>query len=147
VQISANFTLSEWSRSQLAARRGINNMIPESAIEAIFEMTRDVLQPVRDHFKKPVFISSGYRCTVLNTAVGGAKGSQHQARDRDCAADFEVFGVPNEELARWIRDNCPHDQLILEFYDPAKGPNSGWVHCSYRLPEDRNRRQFFGVTT
>jgi len=68
-------------------------------------------------------------------AIGGSSLSQHT---RGEAADFEVPGVPNLEVARWIRDNLVFDQLILEFYRPGQ-PNSGWVHCSYRI--DRARRE------
>ena len=53
-------------------------------------------------------------------------------------ADFEVAGVDNYDLAIWIQDNLNFDQLILECYDQAKGPNSGWVHVSFvGQPENR----------
>jgi hypothetical protein len=46
------------------------------------------------------------------------------------AADFEISGVPNYELAKWVKDNLKYKQLILEFYTPGV-PDSGWVHVSY----------------
>ena len=52
------------------------------------------------------------------------------------AADFEVPGVSNHELAAWVRDNLDYDQLILEFYTPGQ-PNSGWVHCSIKAEGNR----------
>jgi hypothetical protein len=54
------------------------------------------------------------------------------------AADFEVPGISNMELAQWIIDNLDYDQLILEFYDDVD-PRSGWVHCSY--VENPNRKK------
>lgn len=48
------------------------------------------------------------------------------------AADFEINGLSNKELATWVYKNCDFDQIILEFHDPEGDPNSGWVHCSYR---------------
>jgi hypothetical protein len=48
---------------------------------------------------------------------------------RGQAVDFEVPGVSNYELAKWISENLIYDQLILENYTPGQ-PNSGWVHCS-----------------
>ena len=55
------------------------------------------------------------------------------------AADFEVMGTDNAELADWINKNLDYDQLILEFYTPGE-PNSGWIHCSYT--PDQPRKQF-----
>ena len=52
--------------------------------------------------------------------------------------DFEVPGIPNKELALWVKDNCAFDQLILEFYKEGI-PDSGWVHCSYTI--DRENRK------
>jgi hypothetical protein len=85
------------------------------------------LQPVRDHFGMAVVISSGYRCPLLNKEVSKSQNSQHLY---GLAADFEIPGVSNRDIALWIQQNLVYDQLILEFHDP-KDPNSGWVHCSY----------------
>src|SRR5690606_32172476 len=81
--------------------------------------------------------SSGYRSHALNVAIGGSKSSQHC---RGEAADFEVPGVPNRTLARWIEKRLEFDQLILEFYR-AEVPGSGWVHCSYVAPPRICRRE------
>ena len=54
-------------------------------------------------------------------------------------ADFEIFGLPNSELAKYIIENLDFDQLILEYHNPEE-PNSGWIHCSYKNTED-NRKQ------
>tara|TARA_B110000196_G_C20631081_1_gene424061 strand:- start:184 stop:537 length:354 start_codon:yes stop_codon:yes gene_type:complete len=96
-----------------------------------------ILQPVRDHYGKVVRVNSGYRSPTLNTAVGGSKTSQHCNGE---AVDFEIDGLPNVELATWVRDHLDFDQLILEFFNPAEGPNSGWVHCSYRK-DGTNRKK------
>ena len=84
------------------------------------------LQPIRDEFGKAVVISSGYRSPELCEAIGSSSKSQHA---RGEAADFEIMGVDNMQLAMWINKNTDFDQLILEFYEPGD-PNSGWVHCS-----------------
>jgi len=67
--------------------------------------------------------------------VGGSDRSQHCHGQ---AADFESYSVSNPDLAEWIRDNLEFDQLILEFYN-GKDPNSGWVHCSYNLMDNRKK--------
>jgi hypothetical protein len=80
-------------------------------------------------------ISSGYRSPELCEAIGSSSKSQHAKGE---AADFEIPGVDNKELASWISKNCDFDQLILEFYDGVD-PNSGWVHCSASM--SRSRKQ------
>lgn len=137
MELSANFTLNELVKSQTAARRGIENTPSGDEIAALRAVTANVLQPVRDRFARPVRVSSGYRCAALCLAIGSTATSQHT---KGQAADFEVPGVPNPEVAAYIRDNLDYDQLILEFHEPDKGPDSGWVHCSY-IDADTNRRQ------
>ena len=95
-------------------------------VENLIHLAETVLQPIRDHFGKPVVISSGYRSPELCEAIGSSTKSQHA---RGEAADFEIMGVDNMQLAMWINKNTDFDQLILEFYEPGD-PNSGWVHCS-----------------
>ena len=128
MRLTANFTLAEFEKSQAATRLGIPNSVPEDKILSLQALAENVLQPVRDHFG-PVIITSGYRSPELNEAIGGSSTSQHSQAE---AADFEVIGVSNKEVAHWIADNCLFDQLILEFYTPGD-PNSGWVHCSFDL--------------
>ena len=57
------------------------------------------------------------------------------------AADFEIFGTPNNEIANWIRNNLIFDQLILEYWNSDE-PNSGWVHVSYDPDFNQNRKQY-----
>lgn len=129
-QLSEHFHLSEFTRSQTAARRRIDNTPPAEAVEALRALCVNVLEPVRVHFARPVMISSGYRSPALNRAIGGAPSSQHSKGE---AADFEIPGVSNAEVCRWMHRNLNYDQLILEFYTPGQ-PNSGWVHVSWRVP-------------
>jgi zinc D-Ala-D-Ala carboxypeptidase len=84
-------------------------------------------------------VSSGFRDEVLNNALGGSKSSQHCL---GMAADIEIFDVPNNELSDWIKENLMFDQLILEYFDPADGPNSGWVHVSYNPTISLNRKEY-----
>ena len=126
MKLSKNFSLSELTKSQTATRKGISNEPSTEHVENLIHLAESVLQPVRDHFGKPVMISSGYRSPELCEAIGSSTKSQHA---RGEAADFEIPGVDNMQLATWINKNTDFDQLILEFYEPGD-PNSGWVHCS-----------------
>ena len=101
-----------------------------------------ICQPVRDHFGKVVGINSGYRSPELNTAVGGSKTSQHCNGQ---AADFEIQGLANYDLAKWVEANLIYDQLILEFYTPGGDPNSGWVHCSYNAQGENRKKSMTAV--
>ena len=126
MKLSKNFTLSELTKSQTAVRKNIKNEPSTAHVENLIHLAETVLQPIRDHFGKPVVISSGYRSPELCEAIGSSSKSQHA---RGEAADFEIMGVDNMQLAMWINKNTDFDQLILEFYEPGD-PNSGLVHCS-----------------
>jgi zinc D-Ala-D-Ala carboxypeptidase len=126
MRLSQNFTLDELTKSSTALRHGIENIPRQIDVESLAALVENVLQPVRDHHG-PVIVSSGYRCPELNTKIGSKNTSQHV---RGQAADFEIMGRDNSEVAKWIYDNLDFDQLILEFYEAGQ-PRSGWVHCSY----------------
>jgi zinc D-Ala-D-Ala carboxypeptidase len=134
MKLSENFTMAEFTKSQTAERKGIDNTPEGDHLDAAVSLFENVVQPVRDHFG-PTVINSGYRSPELNEAVGGSSRSQHCKGE---AVDIEVPGVPNAELAVWIRDNLEFDQLILEFYTSGI-PDSGWVHVSYKA-DGSNRR-------
>ena len=132
MKLSPNFSLAEFTKSQTAERKGLDNIPSEDHLVAAQSLFLMVVQKVRDHFG-PTVINSGYRGPELNEAVGGSSKSQHCKGE---AVDIEVPGVPNATVAEWIRDNLDFDQLILEFYTPGI-PDSGWVHVSYKHDENR----------
>jgi zinc D-Ala-D-Ala carboxypeptidase len=127
MQLTANFSLHELTKSETALRMGFDNTPGDAETESLRLLCEKVLQPVRDHYGKGVKVNSGFRSPESNAAVGGSKTSDHC---KGQAADIEIPGVPNAELAQWIMDNLEYTQLILEFYTPGI-PDSGWVHVSY----------------
>jgi len=140
VKLSENFHLSEFTKSELAVRKGIDNSPTTAVIARLKLLTENILQPIRDAWGT-VTINSGYRSLALNAAIGGSSSSQHTKGE---AADFEVLGKDNKELAIWIRDHLAFDQLILEFYQDGDR-NSGWVHCSFH--PQVNRRSVLRAST
>tara|TARA_R110002012_G_scaffold33002_2_gene96968 strand:- start:1280 stop:1762 length:483 start_codon:yes stop_codon:yes gene_type:complete len=126
MNLSRNFSLQELTKSDTAIRKGIDNEPNADQIDKLKMLCEKVLQPVRDHFGR-VKVTSGFRSPELCVAIGSSLTSQHSKAE---AADFEVVGVDNAEVADWVRMNCETDQLILEFYTPGE-PNSGWIHASY----------------
>jgi len=135
MNLSRNFSLHELTKSDTAIRKGIDNNPSADQIDKLKALCENILQPVRDHFGR-VKVTSGFRSSELCVAIGSSANSQHAKAE---AADFEVMGTDNAELADWIHKNLEPDQLILEYYTPGE-PNSGWIHCSW-VPEDR-RAQF-----
>jgi hypothetical protein len=140
MNLSANFNLRELTRSDTADRLDIDNQPNEEQIESLRLLCENILQPVRDHFGKPVKINSGFRCPTLNQATGGSATSDHC---KGQACDFEIDGVSNPELAEWVSQNCKYTQLILEFYTQGQ-PNSGWVHASFN-PENLKCQELTAV--
>ena len=136
MSLSKNFSLEELTKSQTATRKGIDNTPSPEHQANLQSLCTAILQPIRDHFSKVVTVSSGYRSQELCLAIGSKTTSQHAKGE---AADFEIFGVSNKELADYIHEHLDYDQLILEYWKESD-PNSGWVHCSYS--EGNNRKQY-----
>lgn len=136
MKLSKNFKLKEFTRSATAERRGIDNhsMLTEKNLYNLEALCKNDLQPLRDHFKEPVLISSGFRCAALNGVVGGAKKSQHMYGE---AADiYSPFGAKRtREWYLWMVDNLVFDQLIWEVRHESK-----WIHVSYKATGP-NRQQ------
>jgi len=114
-------------KSETALRQNMDNTPGDAEIANLKVLCEKVLQPVREHYGKGVKVNSGFRHPNVNAAVGGSKTSDHC---KGQAADIEIPGVPNAELAEWIAANLDFTQVILEFYTQGI-PDSGWVHVSY----------------
>lgn len=127
MKLTNNFTLEELTKSETALRHDLDNTPTVEVVENLKTLAEKVLQPVRNHFARGVKVNSGYRAPEVNAAVGGSKTSDHC---KGMAADIEIPGLPNAELAEWIEANLEYTQVILEFYTQGV-PDSGWVHVSY----------------
>ena len=136
MKLSENFSLLELTKSQTAERKGIDNTPSPTHQDNLKSLCTRILQPVRDHFNRVVSVSSGYRSKELCVAIGSKTTSQHA---KGQAADFEIYGLSNKELADWINENLDYDQLILEYWK-EEDPNSGWIHCSHN--SEGNRKEY-----
>ena len=129
MNLSKNFLLAEMLKSQTAERMGIVNEPNADHIYNMVALAENILQPIRNEYG-PFIVSSGFRSPKLCEAIGSNSSSQHC---KGQAVDFEVPGISNFDLAEWVSDNLPFDQLILECFT---GGNTGWIHCSY-VPDGR----------
>lgn len=137
MQLTPNFRLAEFLRSDIAARRGVRIEASELVIKNLTLLCETVLQPIRDRLGKPLIITSGYRPIWLNTMVQGSRESAHLDGR---AADFRVLDLGQNEAFLEIRDmNLPIDQCITEF------PPDGWLHVSIPPAERRARGEYLAT--
>ena len=130
---SKYFTLEEMTASATAKRKGISNKPTPDIVAALQRLVTNVLDPLREEWGAPIIVTSGYRSVKLNTAVGGARGSQHtygQAADIRTVSDRPEDNRKLRDLL--IKLNLPFDQLIDEY-------NCDWLHVSYRAAGNRGQ--------
>jgi zinc D-Ala-D-Ala carboxypeptidase len=143
MQISKHLSLAEITRSDTAKRRGINNTPTPEHLENFKLLAEKVFEPIREHFKVPIHISSGYRSKALNTAIKGSLSSQHCSGEAiDIDMDGSANGVTNAQVFNYIKDNLNFDQLIWEFGTTS---NPDWVHVSYEST-GKQRKQILRAT-
>jgi len=136
VNLSEHFTLEEMLVSETAWRKGINNT-PSDAVVANLTRLAESLEQVRAIFGKPMIITSGYRCPLLNEAIGGAKNSAHT---RGLAADFIIPAIGNSYNIAYRITKYPDvrfDQLIYE---------GTWVHFGLAEGGEEPRDQLLTAT-
>ena len=129
MDLTANFTLEEFTKSTTAIRMGIDNSVTPEIIHNLQDLCIDVLQPLREWYGKPIRIASGYRSPALNSYIGGAGKSQHMKGE---AADIDTL-EDNCMLFDHILQALPYDQIIWEF--GKKVP--AWIHVSFRRNKNR----------
>ncbi len=130
MQLTNNFSLDELC----VTSTGIKNVPNEEQIKNLDKLAENVLQPIRDHFRTPIHIISGYRSPACNKAVGGAKNSDHL---KGMASDIDQPGhsrVTNKMIFDYIKENLEYRQLIWEFGDDN---NPAWVHVSYNENDNK----------
>jgi zinc D-Ala-D-Ala carboxypeptidase len=132
-RIGAHFWASEFLRSDIAVRKGLDNIPHATEMANIMNILGPGMQRVRDTLGTPVMITSGYRSPEVNAAVGGSRASQHT---QGLAADFisPAFGT-SRAVCKYLLERSSEirfDQLIYE---------GSWVHISFPLPGKQPRNE------
>ncbi len=128
MKLSKNLSLAEVVRSESAKRNGVDNTPTPEHLENLKKLANNIFQPIRDHFKKPIIISSGYRSEKLNRLVPGTSITSQHSQGEALDIDMDGTKITNKQVFDFIKNNLSFDQLIWEFGTDA---NPSWVHVSY----------------
>ena len=110
------FSYEELTKSITAKNKGIDNTPSIEIKKNLKALVDNILDPLREAYGKPITVTSGYRCPKLNTAVKGAKNSQHikgQAADINGVKDLRDENKKLFDLV--LKLKLPFDQLIDEY--------------------------------
>lgn len=120
------FALAELTHSDAAIRQHLDNTPDGTQTLNLLSLIRDILDPLREAWGRPIFINSGFRSAAVNKAVGGAKNSYHM---RGLAADITTGNsVDNRRLFTLIQKlGLPVGELIGAKYDFK------WLHVALKV--------------
>ena len=133
MKLSANFSLEEFTASETAERRRLDNSLPPELLMTA-QNTAEMMEKIRAVLgDNPIIITSGYRSPEVNRAIGSGDSSDHI---KAMAVDFKcpAYGTPKAvalHLADKI-DSLGIGQLIAEY--------SQWIHVSTRKPSKEINR-------
>ena len=130
------FTINELCKSETASKHKIDNTPSAEIIANLTALVDNILDPLREAWGRPIIVTSGYRCEVLNKLVGGVPTSQHKQGQ---AADISAGSIEDNkklfDLA--IKLKLPFDQIIDEY-------GYKWVHISYSSTRRRGNIRHLG---
>jgi len=137
MKLTKNFTVEELTKSDIAARKNIDNTPDKKSMANLTELAETVLQPIRDAWKKPIVVNSGFRCYRLNRAERGAQYSDHRY---GAAADIHThtnYPKDNEKLFNLIVKLAEEGKIscrqIIDEYDYK------WIHVSINHAEKEHQ--------
>ena len=125
------FTIKELSHSETANRKGIDNTPTGDVVVSMTTLINECLDPVRELYGKPITVTSGFRCPILNKAVGGVNSSQHVKGE---AAD--LVGRNDDETRKIFETAKAFGQFDQLLYEKNSKGNI-WVHISYKASGNR----------
>lgn len=132
MQLSENFTLEEFTTSQTALSKRIRNIPGPREIANLNKLCSQILQPIRNRIDMAIHVTSGFRCPVLNKAIGGENTSQHLTGE---AADIVCYD--NKLLWKVIIEMIRRKEIVVGQLINEK--NLSWIHISLPNPSHTNQ--------
>ena len=136
-QISKNFKLSEFIKSETADKNKIDNTPSEEIIKNIELLVTSLLQPLRDKVSYAFHINSGFRCDELNKKVNGSKTSAHL---QGLAADITLG---SKQLNKILYDEIRKGKY--DFHQAINEKNYSWIHLGIKKDNIGNKHQMFNL--
>lgn len=127
-----NFSIKELIHSDIAHQNNINNTPNIEQCDNLLNLIFYVLQPIRDKIKKPITVTSGFRCPKVNFFCGGAVNSNHL---KGCAADIIPAGNNFKEIYDYVVNNLDYDECFIETNSKGKK----WLHIAYVKGQNRKK--------
>ena len=114
LKLSEHFTLGEFIRSDKAFGQKIimQYVHQDHIVENIKFLVTHFLEPARLSVGEPIYITSGFRCSGTNMAVGGSKTSLHLY---GLAADIRISTRANL-LIEFLRECKYHELYVYNNY-------------------------------
>jgi hypothetical protein len=138
MRLSKHLEIAEVIRSSTAKRLGIKNEPTAEHLSNLKLLAENIFEPIREHFGRPIFISSGYRSAALNKATKGASTTSQHSKGEALDLDMDGTEISNKQVFEFIKNNLNFDQLINEF-------DYSWVHVSYSST-GKQRKQILSAT-
>ena len=130
INLSKHFSLDELISTSL-----IYDNTPSEHIIENLKRTCAEMEKVRALFDKPIVVTSGFRSSMVNNSIGGAKNSDHLY---GFAVDFKIEGfTPYEIVEKIAESDIEFKQLLNEF--------QRWVHISFE--PGKNRKEVLTSST
>lgn len=130
MKLSEHLELAEVIRSETAKRHGISNMPTEEHIANFKKLAENVFEKIRNNFRCPIYISSGYRSKELNACTPGASATSDHCKGMALDLDQQGHsqGITNKDVFDYIKANLKFKQLIWE---GGTEQEADWIHVSY----------------
>lgn len=132
------FSIKELTHSNTAKAKGIDNSPTQEHKENLSILIKELLDPIRAIYGKPITISSGYRSSKLNNVLNGSSSTSNHLTG--CAADCVCDDI---DTLFEIAQDFDFDECFKESVDVYKDGRitgkSYWLHLAYR--KGRNRKK------